>query len=102
LVRWKEFEMLKKVYVGNLPLNATEKQIRAMFERFGHVHSVSLITDRETGRPRGYGFVEMEGSGVKAATLALNGAAFGERHLFVRPARERLLATGHGQSKATW
>ncbi len=94
--------MLKKVYVGNLPLNATEKEIRAMFERFGPVHSVSLITDRETGRSRGYGFVEMERSQAKAAAVALDGASFGERHLFVKPARERLLEVGHGQGKQTW
>lgn len=94
--------MLKKVYVGNLPLNATAKEIRAMFERFGAVHSVSLITDRSTGKPRGYGFVEMERTQAKAAAVALNGASFGERNLSVRPAQERLLEAGHGHGKQTW
>ena len=52
--------MAKKLYVGNLPFSATEDEIRALFEKHGTVVSVNLINDRETGRPRGFGFVEME------------------------------------------
>ena len=51
---------MKKLYVGNLPFSATEQEIRDLFSEYGEVASVSLITDRETGRPRGFGFVEME------------------------------------------
>ncbi|MGE4506729.1 MAG: RNA recognition motif domain-containing protein, partial [Desulfovibrionaceae bacterium] len=52
--------MSKNIYVGNLPWSATEDEVRAAFEAFGTVNSVKLISDRETGRPRGFGFVEME------------------------------------------
>lgn len=94
--------MLGKVYVGNLPLNATEKEIRKMFADFGPVHSVQMITDRETGRPRGYCFVEMEREVAKAAATALNGTFFGKRHLFVKPAREKLLGIGSDLQKQYW
>jgi RNA recognition motif-containing protein len=94
--------MLKKVYVGNLPLNATEKEIREIFMSFGRVHSVQIITDRETGRPRGYCFVEMEQESAKKAANALNGTFFGQRHLFVKPAKEKLLEIGSALQKLTW
>jgi RNA recognition motif-containing protein len=83
--------MLKKIYVGNLPLNATEKDVRSMFARFGTVHSIKLVTDRETGMSRGYGFVEMERDAARAAATKLNGKLFGKRSLEVCAARERLL-----------
>lgn len=94
--------MLKKVYVGNLPLNTTEKEIRKIFATFGPVHSVQIMTDRETGRSRGYCFVEMEQKGAKAATTALNGTFFGKRHLFVKPAKEKLREIGSDRQKQTW
>ncbi|NIO02246.1 MAG: RNA-binding protein [Candidatus Latescibacteria bacterium] len=80
--------MRKKLYVGNLPFSATENEIRELFEKHGTVHSVNLITDRETGRPRGFGFVEMEQEEANAAKDALNGALFGERSLRVNEAHE--------------
>ncbi|MCK4774340.1 MAG: RNA-binding protein, partial [Candidatus Krumholzibacteria bacterium] len=49
----------KRLYVGNLPFDATQEAVRAAFEAHGTVHDVSLVTDRDTGRPRGFGFVEM-------------------------------------------
>jgi len=58
---------VKKLYVGNLPFSATEDEIRSVFSAHGEVHSVALINDRETGRPRGFGFVEMDDDAALAA-----------------------------------
>ncbi len=80
--------MSKKIYVGNLPFNATEEQLREMFSPYGAVDSVTLVTDRETGRPRGFGFVEM-GAGADDAIQALNQKNFGGRTLNVNEARPR-------------
>ena len=79
----------KKLYVGNLPFNATEDEIRAAFEPFGAVHSVSLISDRQTGRLRGFGFVEMDATGADAAIEALDSKDFNGRDLHVNVAREK-------------
>ena len=79
--------MAKKLYVGNLPFSATEDEVRALFEEHGEVASVALIMDRETGRPRGFGFVEMENA--DAAMQALDGTDFGGRTLRVNEARSR-------------
>ena len=81
--------MAKRLYVGNLPFDATTDSVRAAFEAFGTVHDVSLITDRETGRPRGFGFVEMDEEGAKAAIEGLDSKDFGGRNLTVNEARER-------------
>jgi RNA recognition motif-containing protein len=78
----------KKIYVGNLPFSATEDQLREMFSPYGAVDSVTLVTDRETGRPRGFGFVEM-GAGADDAIQALNQKNFGGRTLNVNEARPR-------------
>ena len=94
--------MLQKVYVGNLPLNATEKEIQKIFTPFGPVHSVRMITDRETGRSRGYCFVEMEQTSAKAAATVLDGTSFGQRYLFVKLAREKLHGIGSDPQKQTW
>jgi RNA recognition motif-containing protein len=80
---------MKTIYVGNLPFSASEDQIRQLFEQYGKVQSVKLITDRETGRPRGFGFVEMDGSEADNAISALNGQQFGGRSLRINEARER-------------
>ena len=79
----------KKIYVGNLPYTATEDEIRELFEQYGGVESVILINDRETGRPRGFGFVEMGESDADAAIEALNGVRFGGRSLTINEARPR-------------
>ena len=79
--------MAKKLYVGNLPFSATEEEVKGVFEKIGTVNSVSLITDRTTGRPRGFGFVEMENA--DEAITKVNGADFGGRKLVVNEARER-------------
>jgi RNA recognition motif-containing protein len=80
---------MKTIYVGNLPFSASEDQIRQLFEQYGKVQSVKLITDRETGRPRGFGFVEMDGGEADNAISSLNGQQFGGRSLRINEARER-------------
>ena len=79
----------KKLYVGNLPFDATTDDVRKAFEAFGTVHEVSLITDRDTGRPRGFGFVEMDASAADAAIQGLNSKDFGGRDLNVNEARAK-------------
>jgi RNA recognition motif-containing protein len=80
-----------RLYVGNLPFSADENAIRELFSQNGHnVTEVRLITDRDTGRPRGFGFVEMEsGEEAEAAIRELNGYQFDGRSLTVNEARER-------------
>jgi hypothetical protein len=78
-----------KLYVGNLPFTATEDQVRTLFAAHGTVDKVSLINDRETGRPRGFGFVEMPGADASRAMQALDGKDFGGRPLKVNEAQER-------------
>ena len=79
----------KRLYVGNLPFDATDDTIRAAFEAFGTVHNVTLVTDRETGRPRGFGFVEMDTEPASAAIQGLNEKDLGGRSITVNEARER-------------
>ena len=82
--------MPKRIYVGNLPFSATDDEVRQLFEAYGSVNSVSLITDRETGRPRGFGFVEMEvNEEADAAIGALHQTSMGGRNLNVNEARPR-------------
>ncbi len=81
--------MSQKLYVGNLPYQTTEEEIQEMFEQYGTVESVKLIVDRETGKKKGYGFLEMDDEGAQAAITALNDSMFGGRNLKVDSARER-------------
>ncbi|MFW5792204.1 MAG: RNA recognition motif domain-containing protein [Desulfohalobiaceae bacterium] len=81
--------MSKNIYVGNLPWSATEEEVRAAFEAYGEVSSVKLIEDRETGRPRGFGFVEMDDAGASEAIKNLDGQDFGGRNLKVNEAKPR-------------
>jgi len=80
---------VKKIYCGNLPFSCTEAEVRTLFEQFGTVHEVILITDRVTGRPRGFGFVRMDDANAQEAIAKLNGTDFGNRTLRVDQARER-------------
>jgi RNA recognition motif-containing protein len=85
------------LYVGNLPFSATEDEIREAFERHGTVTSVKVITDRETGRPRGFAFVEMEdAAAADNAIRALDGTEFGGRNLRVNEAQDRRAGGGGG------
>ncbi|MBF0612643.1 MAG: RNA-binding protein, partial [Magnetococcales bacterium] len=63
--------MLKKIFVGNLPFTSTEADLRSLFEQHGNVQSVKLITNRDTGQSRGFGFIEMEGAEADNAMEAL-------------------------------
>ncbi|BDQ38800.1 RNA-binding protein [Pseudodesulfovibrio nedwellii] len=81
--------MAKNIYVGNLPWSSTEEDVRAAFETYGEVVSVKLINDRETGRPRGFGFVEMEDNGALEAIESLDGSDMGGRNIKVNEARPR-------------
>lgn len=79
-----------KLYVGNLPYSATEAELTATFGAFGDVESVNLISDRETGRAKGFGFVEMSNAAqAQAAIEALNGTKMGERSIVVNEARPK-------------
>jgi RNA recognition motif-containing protein len=77
------------IYVGNLPFNANEQDVQALFERHGKVDSVKLINDRETGKPRGFGFVDMSPADAQGAIQALNGHQMNGRPLRVNEAQER-------------
>lgn len=81
--------MTKSIYVGNLPWSATEEEIRSLFSPYGSVNSVNLVTDRETGRARGFGFVEMPDDAAVAAIQALEGASLGGRSLRINEAQPR-------------
>lgn len=79
---------MTNIYVGNLPFSVTEEQLREAFAAYGPVDRVSLITDRETGRSRGFGFVEMsDDAAAQRAIEALNGSQMGGRALTVNEAR---------------
>ncbi|MGH8219146.1 MAG: RNA recognition motif domain-containing protein [Steroidobacteraceae bacterium] len=80
---------MTKLYIGNLPFTATDETVRALFASHGTVEKVSLITDRDSGRPRGFGFIEMSNADAARAMQALNGADFGGRTLRVSEAQER-------------
>jgi RNA recognition motif-containing protein len=87
---------VKKLYVGNLPFRATQEELQELFGQHGTVHSVVLINDRETGRPRGFGFVEMDDDAAMKAMEALNGYDMGGRPLRVNEAQERAPRPGGG------
>ena len=79
-----------KLYVGNLSFDSTEADLRDLFSQHGTVESVAVITDRETGRPRGFAFVEMDSeSSAKAAIGALDGTDLGGRNLRVNEAEDK-------------
>jgi cold-inducible RNA-binding protein len=88
---------MTKIYVGNLPFSATESEIRDLFAQHGTVESVALPTDRETGRPRGFGFVEMPQADAQKAMQALNGFNMGGRPLRVNEAQDRPRTGGGGR-----
>ncbi|MDD2967456.1 MAG: RNA-binding protein [Desulfovibrionaceae bacterium] len=79
----------KSLYVGNLPWSATEDEVRELFSNYGEVSSVNLISDRETGRARGFGFVEIAAEDAQNAVEALDNYSFNGRNLKVNEARPR-------------
>lgn len=89
--------MNKKLYVGNIPFSTTEDELRSLFEQHGTVESVAVITDRETGRPRGFAFVEMgDAAAAEAAIQRLDGSQLGGRSLRVNEANARPAGGGGG------
>src|SRR4029079_5953558 len=98
--RWTAFFIseyrMSKIYVGNLPSSATEESVRALFAQHGTVESVALINDRETGRPRGFGFVEMPREDATRAIQNLNGQHLGRRPLKVNEAQDKPRGNGGG------
>ena len=97
---------MKNIYVGNLSFDASEESVRALFEAYGTVGRVNIVTDRDTGQPRGFGFVEManDGEGEKAIA-AVNGTELGGRALNVnaaRPKAERSGGGGGGFGRKRW
>ena len=82
--------MSKRLYVGNLPYTTTEQELRSFFEEAGEVAEVKVMTERETGRPRGFAFVEMStDEGARTAIDRLNGQELGGRSLKINEAQER-------------
>ena len=92
--------MAQKLYVGNLPFSVTSDELQNLFSQYGEVHSVNLITDRDTGRPRGFGFVEMDNA--DSAIEALNGHELDGRALNVNVAKERQPRGGGGGGGGRW
>ena len=80
---------MKKIYVGNLPFTTTDDDLRDLFARHGEVSKASVVIDRESGRSRGFGFVEMETASAEVAITALNGRDVGGRSLRVNEAESR-------------
>jgi cold-inducible RNA-binding protein len=80
---------MAKIYVGNLPFTASEAEVRTLFAQHGTVEAVSLPTDRETGRPRGFGFVEMSQADAARAIQSLNGYSMNGRPLRVNEAQDK-------------
>ena len=85
-----------KIYVGNLSFNSTQESIEGLFSNFGEVQEVAVITDRETGRPRGFAFVTMDDEGGKKAIEELNEQEFEGRNLNVNEAKPRENRGGGG------
>jgi len=93
----KEGATVKNIFVGNLSFNTTEDELRQLFETYGQVDRVSILTDRETGRSRGFGFVEMTNAEEGEKAIAgLNGSQFGGRTINVNEARPKAERAGSG------
>jgi RNA recognition motif-containing protein len=90
---------MKKIYVGNLPFTATEDEVTQLFSQHGTVHSVALIMDRQTGRPRGFGFIEMDDNEAMAAISALDGNEMDGRNLRVNEAENKPRRGGGGRDR---
>ena len=92
---------MKNVYVGNLPHSTTESELRALFQPYGEIENVTMVTDRDTGRSRGFAFVEMSSAGdAEKAIAALNNTEMGGRTLTInaaRPKTERSRSGGGGK-----
>jgi cold-inducible RNA-binding protein len=92
----ESFSVMAKIYVGNLPFSATDAEIRTLFSEFGTVELVTLPIDRDSGRPRGFGFVEMNQADAARAIQSLNGKDMGGRPLRVNEAQDKPRTGGGG------
>lgn len=81
--------MTVSIYVGNLPFSANQSSLRSIFEQYGEVISANVISDRETGRSRGFGFVEMDAADARSAISSLDGSEHDGRKLKVNEAQKR-------------
>jgi RNA recognition motif-containing protein len=88
---------MSKLYVGNLPFTATEDAVRNLFAPHGTVETLALINDRETGRPRGFGFIEMSSADASRAMQALNGKDFDGRALRINEAQDKPRSGGNSR-----
>jgi len=86
---------MTSIYVGNLSFRATQDEVHALFSQYGNVENVNLVTDRDSGQPRGFAFVEMT-DGAATAIAQLNGYELGGRALVVNEARPKTTGTGAG------
>ena len=89
-------EFFLNLYVGNLPFSTTEDELKEIFAPYGTINTVKIITDRETGRSRGFGFIEMSDNSGRKAIAELNGAEFNDKVLTVNEAREKKKGFGGG------
>ncbi len=95
---YRKESTLKNIFVGNLSFNTSEEELRKLFEAYGQVDRVSILTDRETGRSRGFGFVEMTNAEEGEKAIAgLNGSQFGGRTINVNEARPKAERAGGGR-----
>jgi RNA recognition motif-containing protein len=102
-VHGEEIQLGNKIYVGNLPFTVTEDELRNVFTPHGEVQSVAVIMDRETGRPRGFGFVEMgDANGASNAIRALDGTDLGGRSMKVNEAQDRQGGGGGGGGRSRY
>jgi len=85
-----------KIYVGNMSFDTTQASLEALFSNYGNIQEVAVVTDRDTGRPRGFGFVTMDDDGARAAIEALNGTELEGRTLTVNEAKPRENRGGGG------
>ena len=90
---------MKKLFVGNLPQDATEESVSALFAEFGKVRSISLASDVFSGKCRGFGFIEMEGHEARAAMSALDGKDLGSKPLRVRYEKPKPGGRGRGRGR---
>ena len=93
---------MKKLYVGNLPYSVTEESLEALFSQFGPVESVVIIKDRETGRAKGFGFVEFEARADAESSLELNGKDFEGRPLKVNIAKPKESGGSGGRGRRSY
>jgi len=95
--------MGKRIYVGNLSYNTTEGALRSLFAEYGEIESVNVITDRDTGRPKGFAFVEMAtDQAAQAAIAALNGKSVDDREIKVNEAKPQADRRSDGGRRPRW